>query len=61
MAMITYADTVAAHGETDLQHDGQPRDQEPGYELILRTLQTCPLGQEDDTRRLMASVILGEN
>jgi hypothetical protein len=61
MAMITYADTVAAQAEADLQHDGQPRDQGPGYELILQTLRTCPLGQEDDTRRLMASVILGEN
>lgn len=59
--MITYADTVAAQMETDHQHDGQLHDQGPSYELILQTLQTCPLGQEDDTRHLVASVVLGEN
>ena len=58
--MITYADSVA--DRDDAGHEGaEQRDHEPTYEHILQTLEICPLGQDDDSRHLTRSVILGEN
>ena len=60
--MNRYADSVSnATGTHVHDGDGSHHEQEPTYEVILRTLQTCPLGQEDDARHLTRSVILGEN
>ena len=60
--MITFADSVSID---DRAGDGADHhahaDQAASYADILRTLETCPLGQEDDNRGLTNSVILGEN
>jgi hypothetical protein len=62
MTMISYADTVAAPGRPSSEsRSDSPKALEPDYGTILRTLETCPLGQEDDQRRLSRSIILGEN
>ncbi|MDX1594259.1 MAG: hypothetical protein R3298_08420 [Gammaproteobacteria bacterium] len=58
--MITYADTVAERRAAD-RGRADDKDHEPDYGQILQTLQTCPLGQDDDARHLTRSVILGEN
>lgn len=56
--MITYADSVADRSDPRDADEGDP---EPTYEHILQTLKICPLGQDDDSRHLTESVILGEN
>lgn len=58
--MITYADSVAERQDSG-QERAEQRDHEPTYEHILQTLEICPLGQDDDSRHLTQSVILGEN
>ena len=59
--MITFAESVSdEHGRKKAAVEGQ-EDQDVTYKAILRTLKTCPLGQEDDTRHLTESVVLGEN
>ena len=58
--MITYADSVA-ECQVSGQERAEERDYEPSYEHILQTLEICPLGQDDDSRHLTQSVILGEN
>jgi hypothetical protein len=58
--MISYADSLADREET--RHPrAEERDHEPTYEQLLQTLEICPLGQDDDSRHLTRSVILGEN
>ena len=59
--MITFAESVLdEHGRKKASVEGQD-DQDVSYTAILRTLKTCPLGQDDDTRHLTESVVLGEN
>jgi len=59
--MITFAESVTdKHGRAQAGDEGQ-QDQDVTYTAILRTLQTCPLGQEDDARHLTETVVLGEN
>ena len=59
--MITFAESVLdERGRNKAGVEGQ-ENQDVTYKVILRTLKTCPLGQEDDTRHLTESVVLGEN
>lgn len=58
--MITYADSVEDRDGSGLE-DAADRDHEPTYAQLLQTLEICPLGQDDDSRHLTQSVILGEN
>lgn len=60
--MISYADSVATPRRPSAESQDTPHNAlEPDYGTILRTLETCPLGQEEDQRHLAGSVILGEN
>jgi hypothetical protein len=60
--MISYAESVLDEDETGLQASGGSlENREASYTELLRVLQLCPPGQEDDSRRLTQSVILGEN
>ena len=60
--MITCAESVSDETDSDRQlAQRSPRDREASYASILRTLQIFPLGQEEDSRGLTESVILGEN
>ena len=58
--MITFAESVLDERGRNKAGMGQ-EDQDLSYKVILRTLKTCPLGQEDDARHLTESVVLGEN
>ncbi len=58
--MITYAESVAERDQPGSDRAGE-RDYEPTYAQLLQTLEICPLGQDDDSRHLTRSVILGEN
>ena len=58
--MISYAESVTQRDQRD-NDQAAVRDYEPTYEQLLQTLEICPLGQDDDSRHLTQSVILGEN